>query len=299
MNFNEAFESITRSRHYEPPEPLPPSPPPAQPVVSVQPAVQKNLKSIFANPRQRGNPILRHIRSIPIEFTNDVNMPADFNVSQTTGILYLSVKYHKLNPDYLFARMEAMKRHFKLMIVLCQVDDVDCESALLRIQALCVANGFTTIAAFSEEEAARYLETFKAFEKKSSEEIEERKTVDYLSQVTNSLTQVRSVNKSDVKNLLRNFRSVGAILQAPMEDFALCAGVGEKKVVRLFNAFHKPFFNNVTNEEESEKNLPQEGTTVLTTNSSSTLAKRVHTLTQDILDDEIVIPDDDDDEIIE
>ncbi len=245
--FSEAFENITKSRHYEPVSttitntPSQTSPPKI--VVAGGPvAIATNHKAILANPRQKANPILKHVRSVPIEFSSDIHMPADFSISQTNGMLYLSIKYHKLNPEYLIGRMEAMRRQFKLRIVLVQVDDIDCEGALLRIQALCVANGFTTICAFGEEEAARYLETYKLFEKKSSEEIEERKNADYLSRATDALTQVRAVNKSDVKNLLRNFRSVGAVMEAPMENFALCAGIGEKKVARMYAAFNEPFF---------------------------------------------------------
>jgi len=246
-NFAEAFDEITRSRHYEPPpqfvpaSSLPRSPSTPAPSSSHS-FVAKNPKAILANPRQRANPILKHVRTVPIEFATDSSMPADYGVSNSTVLLYLSIKYHKLNPDYLIARMDPVKRQYKLRVVLVQVDDVDCESALLRIQALCVANGFTTICAFSDEEAARYLETYKLYEKKSSEEIEERKNLDYVSRATDALTQVRSVNKSDVKNLLRNFRSVGAVLGASMEDFALCAGIGEKKVARMYDSFNEPFF---------------------------------------------------------
>jgi len=251
--FKEAFESITKSRHYEPagttdqPTPttttskkLPAVPTSANAAsVTVNP---RNPSAILASPRQKMNPILKYLRSVPLEFSSDPNMVSDFAISNTTVALYLSIKYHKLNPEYLIGRIEAVKRHYRLRLVIVQIDDIDCELALLRIQTLCVSNGFTTICAFSEEEAARYLEIYKKNEKKGSEDIEEKKNIDYLSRATDSLTQIRGVNKSDVKNLLRNFNSVGAVLEAPMEELALCAGIGEKKIARMFAAFNEPFF---------------------------------------------------------
>jgi len=249
-SFNEAFESITKTRHYEPPPTLA-----AVQLASTTTTIQssttgsasnanavKSAKAILVNPKQKGNPILRYVRSVPLEFATDAGMIADYLISQTTAVLYISIKYHKLNPEYLITRIEALKRSHRLRLVLVQVDDVDCENALLRIQTLCVANSFTVICSFSEEESARYLETYKFNEKKSSEDIEEKKTVDHISRAIDAITKVRSVNKSDAKNLLRNFKSVGEIMQASMEDFALCAGIGEKKVARMYAAFNEPFF---------------------------------------------------------
>ena len=257
-SFKEAFESITKSRHYEPPStsaddenasnstsiPINRSrttPPPSSSSASVS-VHMRNPAAILASPRQKMNPILKYIRSVPLEFSSDPHMVSDFAISNTTVALYLSIKYHKLNPEYLIGRMEAVKRHYRLRLVLIQIDDIDCELALLRIQTLCVSNGFTAICAYTEEEAARYLEIYKKNEKRGSEDIEEKKNLDYVSRATDTLTQIRGVNKSDVKNLLRNFNSVGSILDAPMEELALCVGIGEKKIARMHTAFNEPFF---------------------------------------------------------
>jgi DNA excision repair protein ERCC-1 len=266
-SFKEAFESITKSRHYEPvPPPVPVQTVATTTTTQQAPSAsasysQRNPKSILVNPRQKGNPILKYVRSVPIEFSTDANMPADYVVSNTTVLLYLSIKYHKLNPQYLIGRMEACKRQYRLRVVLVQIDDVDCEQSMLRIQALCVANGFATICGFSDEECARYLELYKHSEKKSSEEIEEKRNADYVSRATDALTQIRGVNKSDVKNLLRNFGSIGAIMEAPMEDMALCAGIGEKKVTRMLTAFNEPFFSTTSQKSNSSNSVAAATTT--------------------------------------
>ena len=49
---------------------------------------------------------------------------------------------------------------------------------------------FTLICGFSEMECARYLETYKSYEQKPADAIMQRTDADYLSQLTNALTQV-------------------------------------------------------------------------------------------------------------
>lgn len=61
----------------------------ATPIVQPKPQIiqQKNLGStILVSPRQRGNPVLTSIRSIPWEYSD---IPADYVVGLTTCVLFL------------------------------------------------------------------------------------------------------------------------------------------------------------------------------------------------------------------
>ncbi|RMC22942.1 hypothetical protein DUI87_00040 [Hirundo rustica rustica] len=60
----------------------------------------------------------------------------------------------------------------------------------------------------SPEEAARYLETFKAYEQKPPDLLKERLEHDFLSRVTECLTSVKSVNRTDALSLLGTFGEV-------------------------------------------------------------------------------------------
>ena len=103
-------------------------------------------------------------------------------------------------------------------------------------------NNMTLILAWTEEEAARYLETFKALETKDASTIQKRETNDYIEQVHHVLCHSHSkVNKTDASQLLSQFGSVKQILTASVEELSLCPGIGEKKVKRLWDTFHKPF----------------------------------------------------------
>jgi hypothetical protein len=112
------------------------------------------------------------------------------------------------------------------------------------------------------QEAARYLETFKAYEKKSATAIKERQDDTYLPKVTGAciiitvllqrpvssppsrhaelLTSIRAINKTDVLTLLSQFGSVAGIMMASMEAIAMCPGFGDKKARRVYEAFHLP-----------------------------------------------------------
>jgi DNA excision repair protein ERCC-1 len=57
----------------------------------------------------------------------------------------------------------------------------------------------------SLEEAGRYLETYKAYEHKSADMIKERVNNHYMAQLTELLTTVQFINKTDVITLIENF----------------------------------------------------------------------------------------------
>lgn len=75
---------------------------------------------VLVNPKQRGNPILKSITNIPWEF--DSTIVPDYVVGVTASILYLSLRYHRLNPDYIHARLKELGKRYELRILLVQVD---------------------------------------------------------------------------------------------------------------------------------------------------------------------------------
>ena len=188
--------------------------------------------------RQQGNPLLRLLSGIEWKLADVV---PDFVVGETTSVLFLSLRYHLLHPDYLYARIAPVKREFRVRVLLVSVDVADPTEPLLLLTSLASANDFTVILGWSLQECARYLETFKLLDKKSAASIQERIEAGYLPRLEDALTVIRSVNKTDVRVLSRTFGSLKDIMAAPMEDLALCQGLGDKKVRRLLLAFNEPF----------------------------------------------------------
>ncbi|KAK5861253.1 hypothetical protein PBY51_022664 [Eleginops maclovinus] len=199
--------------------------------------------SIIVSPRQRGNPILKFVRSVPWEFGEVV---PDYILGQTTCALFLSLRYHNLNPNYIHDRLKLLGKTFTLRVLLVQVDVKDPHHTLKELARICIMADCTLILAWSPEEAGRYLETYKSYEKKPADVLKEQVEKNYPSQVTDCLTTVKSINKTDAITLLSTFSSVEGIISASKEDLVLCPGLGPQKARRLYDVLHKPFLKSKT-----------------------------------------------------
>lgn len=208
------------------------------PSLSLGPKPAGSGSSIIVSPRQRGNPILKFVRSIPWEFGDVV---PDYVLGQTTCALFLSLRYHNLNPNYIHERLKLLGQTFTLRVLLVQVDVKDPHHALKELARICIMADCTLILAWSPEEAGRYLETYKSYEKKPADLLKEQVEKDYLSKVTDCLTTVKSINKTDAITLLSTFSSVEGIIDASKEELVLCPGLGPQKAKRLHDVLHKPF----------------------------------------------------------
>ncbi|CAO3659023.1 unnamed protein product [Umbelopsis ramanniana] len=222
--------------------------PPPQPVATVR---RLGPNTILVNQAQRGNPILQHVRNVPWEYDD---IKADYTVGQTTCVLYLSLRYHRLHPDYIYDRMGKLAHQFVLRILLVFVDIDNHQDSIRELTKSAIIQNFTIMLAWSHEEAGRYLETYKAFEGKPPDIIKEKSVDDYMSKLTECLTQVRTVNKTDVLTLRSTFGSLNRIINAPTEALALCPGFGEQKVRRLQQAFTQPFIINPKGNKRQKKN---------------------------------------------
>lgn len=199
---------------------------------------------LVCNANQRGNRVLRHLPTQTFEVSSNPAELFDFCVPPSVALLFLSLSFHNLHPDYLFGRMEPLKRAgYRFLGLLVLVDsESNYELGLTKIQSLAVANQFTTLLAFSEEEAARYLESFKLLQNKPVDDIEGRRAVDYLPRCIDALGKISLVNRRDTCTLLRNFKSMSAVMQSQPEELAMCHGLAHTKATRMHHVFHQPFF---------------------------------------------------------
>ncbi|KAJ3140187.1 ssDNA endonuclease and repair protein rad10 [Geranomyces variabilis] len=197
--------------------------------------------SIIVNSCQRGNGILKYIRNVPWEYGPIV---PDYQIGETACALFLSLKYHRLHPDYVYTRIKQLGQSFLIRVLLCVVDIDDHQSSIRDLTRIAVYNSFTIILAWSAEEAGRYLETFKAYEHKPPDILKERVDPDYLAKLTDAITQIKSINKTDVITLASAFGSLKNIIAASPDDLEQCPGFGKEKVRRLHEAFNEPFLLN-------------------------------------------------------
>lgn len=235
---------------------IPTTAPPVAPVAQYTPPTNSNTRSniptpikragggntILVHPKQHKNPLLTHVRNVPWEPSEQIKV--DYVVGQTTGVLYLSLRYHRLYPSYIYDRLTDCKSLYVTRILLVYVDVDSYHDALLEINRIAVLSDFTLILAWSMEEAGRYLETYKSFEHKGPDMIRGRVEEQYIEKATDALTQIKSVNKTDVFTLLSTFKSIKNISKATSDELSMCPGFGDQKVKRVQLAFKQPFLAN-------------------------------------------------------
>ncbi|KAK9145729.1 hypothetical protein Sjap_005632 [Stephania japonica] len=277
-SFSQAFSFVKNTEFYTAPDP---PPIPRQTVQSEASSSSSSLASsgsaiqsrnaILVSHRQKGNPLLKHIRNVKWVFADVV---CDYLLGQTSCALYIRffnytspfyallvavdsyiagiggiadkgksviLRYHLLHPDYLYFRIRELQKNFKLRVVLCHVDVEDVIKPLHEVTRTALLHDCTLLCAWSLEECGRYLETIKVYENKPADILQGQTDTDYLSRLNHAITSVRSVNKTDVVNLGSSFGSLSRIMDASMEELAHCPGIGERKVKRLYDTFHEPF----------------------------------------------------------
>ena len=194
--------------------------------------------SITVSARQRGNPILKSIRLVPWEFSDSI-VP-DYVINAKSAALYLSLKYHTLNPDYIHQRLKTFTG-FDLRILLVQVDVSEPHHALKQLMRICILSELTLILAWNHEEAGKIIENYKTLESRPPDLIMEKSNPDPHSKLIDALTSVKSVNKTDAVTLLSTFGSLENIVKASIEDLTLCPGFGPQKAQRLHKVLHQTF----------------------------------------------------------
>ncbi|DAZ98361.1 TPA: hypothetical protein N0F65_000680 [Lagenidium giganteum] len=256
LSFDEAFAHIRHTESFTNPPSIPelpnatPTPAPAALAASVAPAIPRardGVATVFVNRCQTGNPLLKSIKNVGTVFRD--GMVPDYVMENTDGtstcVLFLSVRYHLLHNMYLEERLNRIKKEdvvpYKTRVVLCLVDVDDNEIALREINRLVLLSQFTLLLSWSWPEAARYIETLKAYENKSASMIKEKVECEFLPKANDVLTSIRSVNKTDVVTLLSTFGTISSVMGASMEELSLCPGIGAKKVKQLLDTFNEPF----------------------------------------------------------
>lgn len=211
---------------------------------------------LYVSTKQKGNGVLNYIRNVPITYTT---MEPDYILSTTRCALFLSMKYHNLFPNYIHKRIAGLKTDFTLRLLLVLVDIDDCSNILVVLNKLAVVHNFTLLLSWSEEEIARYLETYKVVDGKDCKLIQRKEQLFFGDQVSEFLsTRQTGINKTDSGVLIQQFHTIQNLSKATVDELAIIPGLGEIKVKRLYDAFHKPFSKRHYNERKKQQKILQQ-----------------------------------------
>lgn len=201
-------------------------------------ATRSTGSSILVSPRQKGNPILTNLRSFAWEYSD---IPADYVLGLTTCALFLSLKYHRLHPEYIYNRIKSLQGKYNLRVLLTMVDIGNHEESLKELSKTSLVNNVTVILCWSAAEAARYLELYKSYEHANAGAIRGIESKSYGDKMVDFITVPRSINKTDAVTLVSAFGSIRAAINALPEEVAVVGGWGEKKVRSWCGVVDEPF----------------------------------------------------------
>ena len=201
-------------------------------------------RKIIVNPDQKKNPLLDYIKTVPWQFASSSQcLVMDFITSETSCCLYLSVRYHAQHDNYIYERIKRLKQvsGFQNRFLLCFVDHLQPDKYILALTRLCEVSDLVLLLAFSLEEAANYLETFKTYEGKPADLIKEKIQSNINLQVLDALQSIRRVNSTDSQTLLSNFGTIAGVADASQKNLAFCFGIGAQKAKNIHELFRQPF----------------------------------------------------------
>jgi len=198
---------------------------------------QRGSSSILYSLRQKGNPVLEGIKQHPKEIAD---IPADYVLGATTCALFLSLKYHRLHPEYIYNRIRELHGRYNLRILLILVDISNHEASLKELSKTSLINNVTIILCWSAAEAGRYLDLYKTYEHSAPTMIKAPQSTSHSDKLIEFITVPRSVNKTDALCLVSNFGSVRTAVNARPEEILMLQGWGQTKVKHWHQAVSEP-----------------------------------------------------------
>ncbi|KAK9235646.1 restriction endonuclease type II-like protein [Lipomyces kononenkoae] len=209
-----------------------------QPVPRKVTNASSSLGTIVVSPRQKGNPLLNHIRNVPWEYGDIV---PDYLVDPTIAVLFLSLKYHRLHPEYIYNRITKMAKNFRVRILLVVVDIDNHSESIKELTKTGVVNNFVVILSWSAQEAGHYISLFGALKSTPPTAIQSSQKEDYSIRIVDLLTSIRGVNKNDAASLISTFGSLKNAVNDGGRTISDIGGWGDAKVRRFRVAITEPF----------------------------------------------------------
>ncbi|SCU83126.1 LANO_0B08394g1_1 [Lachancea nothofagi CBS 11611] len=115
-------------------------------------------KTVLVSASQRGNPLLSSMTNTSWRYispTGGNKVHYDYCV-QGRNVVFLSLKYHKLHPEYISKKIQPLIKS-KNNVMICVVDVESSENILKDLNKACMFNGFALLLAFNFEQAAKYI----------------------------------------------------------------------------------------------------------------------------------------------
>lgn len=115
--------------------------------------------------------MLKSVTNVPWEYDDIV---PDYQMGINSCALFLSLRYHNLNPNYIHERLKLLGKMYELRVLLVQVDIKEPHHQIKNLTRICILADMTLILAWSADEAGKIIETYKIYENKPADRIMEK-----------------------------------------------------------------------------------------------------------------------------
>ncbi|EPR79464.1 Ercc1 DNA repair protein [Spraguea lophii 42_110] len=176
---------------------------------------------ILVSTSQKGNGILNYITKSLWSYSP--NIKSDYEVDGDISILFLSLRFHLCKPDYIYKKI---KIKYNLKILLLLVDIPNYELLITELFEFCDFYDTTIILSYSNEEAARYIQSFD-LNKKRTENIIQKKEGDHKMRF---LCGIPKITKEDAVNLEMKYKNIKNIINSSGEELKGINNMGDKKI---------------------------------------------------------------------
>ena len=123
---------------------------------------RRKPKMVNVSKNQKGNKLLDVLTKniVPWQYvasTSTTKILYDYSVCNNKRlILFLSLKYHKLHPEYLLKRMKYLRNQNCILLVLVDIEEH--ENILTAINKECLFGEFTLLLSWSYEQCGKYIQ---------------------------------------------------------------------------------------------------------------------------------------------
>ncbi|KAL6121933.1 swi10 [Nucleospora cyclopteri] len=179
---------------------------------------------------QNGNALLQFL-SKTLWFY-DESLTCDYEINNSTAILFLSLKFYASKPEYIFKRINKIK-DYRVKLLLLQIDTPQFNKSLREVYRMVP---LTVVLCQNSEEAARYIRGFDIAEKRSIDILRNKE-----SSINGFLNEIPKIKTSDISVLKTKFNNLQELIRASASEIADCYGIGMKKAEEIRKYFKMKF----------------------------------------------------------
>ena len=187
--------------------------------------------------RQEKNPMIPLLGGIDTRFTqSDI---FDFAITDEIAILFLTIKFHRLNPQYFDDRAKKLIGPWKTRILILLIDDDNPNRHISALTQTAMAHNMTTVLAFGYEEASKWLHSYYTIQDSSLDELKSTSESNY--DIAVNMLHSLNISRKDAEDLLNTFGSIDKILKASKEQISKATSMSSSKIDAFFAAIDKDF----------------------------------------------------------